>query len=255
MPAIRISVPDDIDFTRPARVPAAVLSAPIRRVEAPQPDRPRTPLDPAKLNRSIRAAAERHRRRLTEEAKEDRAEADQIKRARELEKQGVEVSGSDAGTPTTRHNVTRDAMLVMLEDDRIDQPQYDAGVLIAKGFQLTTMGMDARIATYGHRVPGAGDAAEYAMVIVGQYATWAKAFVQQEQAAGRNVRGCRPSRWDAVLDVIVWGMSCDAVERRRRMGKGRLFPVVLEALDLFNDIRWRRGKWRDQKAGANYGRC
>lgn len=248
MPAIRISVPDDIDFTRPARVQAAVLSTPIRRTEAPQPDRPRTPLDPAKLNRSIRAAAERHRRRLTEEAKGDRAEADQIKRARELEKQGIEVTGGDRGTAVTRNNVTRDAMLVMLDDDRIDQCQYDAGVLIAKGFQMTTLGMDARIATYGHRVPGNGDATEFAMLIIGQYKAWAKAFVQQEQAAGRNVRGCRPSRWDAVLDVIVWGMSCDAVERRRRMGKGRLFPIVVEALDLFNDIRWRRGKWREQKA-------
>lgn len=248
MPPIYISAPDNIDFTRPARVPAAVLSTPTRRTEDPQPDRPRTPLDPAKLNRSIRAAAERHRRRIEQGAKEDRAEADQIKRAREMEKHGIEVSGSDAGTPTTRHNVTRDAMLVMLDDDRIDQPQYDASVLIAKGFQMTTLGMDARIATYGHRVPANGDASEFAMLIIGQYKTWAKAFVQQEQAAGRKLRGCRPSRWDAVLDVIVWGMSCDAVERRRRMGKGRLFPVVLEALDLFNDIRWRRGKWRDQKA-------
>lgn len=245
---VYISVPDGIEFTRPVRMPAAVLSAPIRRVEAEQPERPRKPLDPAKLNRSIRAAADRHRRRLTEEAKADQGEADRIKRERELEKQGVEVSGGDRGTAVTRSNITRDAMLVMLEDDRIDQPEYDAGVLIAKGFQLTTLGMDARIATYGNRVPGNGSLEDFALLIMSDYKAWAKAFVQQEQAAGRNLRGCRPSRWDAVLDVIVWGMSCDAVERRRRMGKGRLFPIVKDALCLFNDIRWRRGKWREQKA-------
>lgn len=156
----------------------------------------------------------------------------------------------DLGTPETRRRIVHDPLLRMLENDQIDQPQYDAAVLIAKGWQLITVGLDAQIATYGHRIPGGnGDApAEYAAVLIRQYHAWIKEVQDREQAAGRFMHGARRSRVPAITDVIIHGMTCYYVQRCRRMKNGDLLGYVREALDVYNDIRFARGKWRQPKA-------
>lgn len=228
---VYISVPDGIEFTRSAPAPAAVLSAPIRRVEAPQPDRPRTPLDPTKLNRSIRAASERHRRKLEAAAKEDSQRGE-----------------CDAGTPETRDRMGQDPLIRMLARDQITQEQYTAAVQIAAGYRFDTLGMDAQIASYGHRVPGGPGTSslEYAARIVAAYAAWRREFDRQEQAAGRMLHGCRKSRLLAIMDVIVNGLTCRQVEGRRRMKNGTLTPILRDALDLYDDVR--SGKVKRQMA-------
>ncbi|WP_376960127.1 hypothetical protein ABNQ39_20665 [Azospirillum sp. A26] len=228
---VYINVPDGIEFNRPVRMPAAVLSAPIRRVEADQPERPRKPLDPAKLNRSIRAAAERRRRELEQEAKEE---------ARRPE--------CDAGTQETRDRIGEDPLLRMLSRDQLTQEQYTAAVQIAAGYRLDTLGMDAQIASYGHRIPGGpgSSSVEYAARIVSAYAAWRREFDKREQAAGRMLHGCRKSRLLAVMDVIVNGLTCRQVEGRRRMKNGTLASILRDALDLYDDVR--SGKVKRQMA-------
>lgn len=219
---IYLSVPDGIEFTRSAPAPAAGLSTQIHRAEAQQPDRPRTPLDPAKLNRSIRDAAERHRRKLEAAAKADSQRGE-----------------SDAGTPQTRDRMGQDPLIRMLSRDHITQEQYTAAVQIAAGYRFDTLGMDVQIATYGHRVPGGPGTSslEYAARIVAAYAAWRREFDRQEQAAGRMLHGCRKSRLLAIMDVVVNGLTCRQVEGRRHMKNGTLSAILRDALDLYDDVR------------------
>lgn len=162
----------------------------------------------------------------------------------------------DLGTPETRKamekgkRMVKDSMLGMYERELIDQDQYNAGVMIATGWRFITIGMDAQIATYGTRIPGGdGDSpSEYATILIRQYHAWIKEVQDREQAAGRFMHGARRSRVPAITDVIIHGLTCNHVEGCRRLRKGSLIGFVRDALDVYTDIRFLRGKWAIKRA-------
>lgn len=168
----------------------------------------------------------------------------------------LEDAESDLGTPETRRALDRrkrmvkDSLIHMYERDMIDQQQYDNAVLITKGWQFITIGMEAQIATYGTRIPGGnGDSpSEYATILIRQYHAWIKEVQDREQAAGRFMHGARRSRVPAITDVVIHGMTCNYVEGCRRLSKGSLIGFVRDALDVYSDIRFLRGKWAVKRA-------
>lgn len=147
---------------------------------------------------------------------------------------------ADLGTPETRARITRDPILRLFDADKITQEQYDAAVMIAKGWQIITAGMGAQIATYGTRVPsGYGDpSSEYAVLLIRRYRAWAAEVGARERAAWIHTHhGARRSRLPAILDVVVHGHSCAYVEGCRRMRKGALLDHLKDALDVYGAIR------------------
>lgn len=258
MPALMVNVPDGLELGR------QVVAA-----EAPKPRRKRRmktkaewakfvtkkhgpaavteALKKASASRKVMSASEKARRAWVEaSSKADRHEVQDLDlKMDKIAGTLVSMREVDRGTPECRRNVTRDAFMVMYEEGRIDQEAYDAGILIAKGWQMETLGLDAQIATYGHRIPGGmGNVSDYATVILLQYKQWRQAYTAREDARIPGYRG----RFNGVMAVIRDGWSCKAAEKAHGIGVARLFPHLLDALELYNAIRFGRGQWRAKKA-------
>ncbi|WP_395454754.1 hypothetical protein ACHMW5_13650 [Azospirillum melinis] len=158
---------------------------------------------------------------------------------------------TDLGSPETRKKLRPDTLLLMLDRGQLDQPQYDAAVLIRSGYMIRTFGLGVKVASYGERVAsrtGDGYQSVWAATIERNYRTWVDEILSQERAIGRQLKGARRPKTDAITDIIISGLTCNEVEGRRRMKNGSVGPMLREALDTYNDIRWRRGKFAPPKA-------
>lgn len=116
---------------------------------------------------------------------------------------------------------------------------------------IRTFGLGVKVASYGERVAsrtGDGYQSVWAATIERNYRTWVDEILSQERAIGRQLKGARRPKTDAITDIIISGLTCNEVEGRRRMKNGSVGPMLREALDTYNDIRWRRGKFAPPKA-------
>lgn len=158
---------------------------------------------------------------------------------------------TDLGTVETRKKLRPDTLLLMLDQGRLDQSQYDAAVLIRSGYMIKTFGLGVKVASYGERVASRTDdgyQSAWGTKIERGYDAWAAEMLSQERAIGRQLKGARRPKTEAVTDVIIGGLTCREVEGRRRMKTGSVGPMLRDALDTYNDIRWRRGKFAPSKA-------
>lgn len=95
---------------------------------------------------------------------------------------------------------------------------------IARGFHLRTTGLGVRTQTYSWQPSGTSNAEDWQFDLMRRFTLWATAV----QEAGLSLA--------AVLDVIVFGKSCRAVDRARRKRNGYVRAQILEALELYEKI-------------------
>ncbi|MEX1034641.1 MAG: hypothetical protein WDZ54_01700 [Sneathiella sp.] len=102
--------------------------------------------------------------------------------------------------------------------------QMRTAELIALGFQFRTSGIGMRTQTFSTLPPSTGNIEERQSELVRRFMCWAVATQKQ----GISVA--------AVLDIIVFGKSCRAVDRERRKRNGFARSQLIGSLDLYNKI-------------------
>ncbi|MCM8735986.1 hypothetical protein M5E06_17780 [Azospirillum sp. A1-3] len=252
MPALLVSVPDDIQLGRQA------IAA-----DAPKPRRKRrmkTKAEwakfvtkkhgPAAVNEALKkasasrkAANDTRRRTWGRIAKIIQADAEEARALDiKLDKDaGVKVSsvGADKGTAPTRKKMRPDTLLWMLDRGQLSQEAYDAALSIRAAYMLITIGMDARVATYGESFGGRGDTWETAWAVQMQelYNDWCDVMVQRAAAAQKVHRGTRRWQTSLVHDIVIEGMTCAEVGADRGMCRKAVADIFRDALDLYLDIK------------------
>ncbi|MDF2367487.1 hypothetical protein [Sneathiella sp.] len=119
----------------------------------------------------------------------------------------------------TENKAREPRLFSMLTDDQIRVAE-----LIARGFHLRTAGLGMRTQTYCWQPPGTGNTEDWLFDVMRRFTRWAVAV----QEAGLSLA--------AVLDVIVFGQSCRAVDRARRKRNGYARAQILDALELYGKI-------------------
>jgi len=95
---------------------------------------------------------------------------------------------------------------------------------IARGFHLRTAGLGMRTQTYRWQPTSTGNAEDWQFDLMRRFTLWAVAV----QEAGLSLA--------AVLDVLVFGNSCRAVDRARRKRNGYVRAQIMEALELYEKL-------------------
>lgn len=106
--------------------------------------------------------------------------------------------------------------------------QQEAAVLIAAGFEAASRGLGYTQSNW-EKIPGsfgAGlDIGEAHLRLVGYYMDWARACI------GKKIMPA------IILDVLVFGHSCTAVDRGRRMRNGTTRALLADGLNLYCFLR------------------
>ncbi|MFP5513327.1 MAG: hypothetical protein ACLGJC_09625 [Alphaproteobacteria bacterium] len=264
MPAIRISVPDDIDLGRQAIAAEATKPRRKRRMKtkAEWTKFVAKKHGPAAVTEALRKASasrkvanDSRRRCWSRISKIIQADAEEARALDiKLDKQaGVKVSGAaaDKGTAPTRKRLQTDNCLLMLTKGQITQDMYNATCEIRAAYYFIVRGMDARIATYGETFGAGKDDYEsvYAVMVQEHYLDWIDAMAERAKANARAKRG--GNRWKTWLPmaVIIDGITCSDIAHQRGMKTQTVAEYLRDALDLFNDVRFGRIK-RDRRMAA-----